>query len=33
MRVKSEILTMKKVMPTVKNRIFPDICFWINLEI
>jgi hypothetical protein len=30
MSVKSETLTMKKVIPTAKNRIFPDTHFWIK---
>ena len=30
-RVKSETLAMKNVIPTAKNRIFLDTCFWIKV--
>ena len=31
-RVKSETLAMKNAIPTAKNRIFLDTCFWIGAE-
>jgi hypothetical protein len=32
-RVKSETLAMKNVIPTAKNRIFLDTCFGLKLDI